>query len=121
MSTFAELQLQAHEISKSKGWYTSEAENIPGKLALIHAEVSEALEEYRNDKMELYYGRVVTTFPGGGKGVDSKPEGFGIELADVVIRVMDLAEYLKLPLEELIVEKMEFNKTRPFRHGGKKI
>lgn len=114
MSTFTELQREAHEISKSRGWYASEAENIAGKIALIHAEISEALEEYRNDNMELYYVEQGSFKP-------MKPEGFGVELADTVIRIMDLSEYLKIDLESLIKLKMEFNKTRPFRHGGKKI
>lgn len=39
------------------------------------------------------------------------------EMADVIIRVMDLAGALDLNLEEAIVAKLEHNKTRPMKHG----
>ncbi len=83
--------------------------NIPEKLALVHSEISEALEEYRdNSVVDLY----VET--------DGKPEGFGVELADAVIRIADLCGELGIDLEKCIKTKMEYNKTRPYRHGGKK-
>jgi NTP pyrophosphatase (non-canonical NTP hydrolase) len=50
-----------------------------------------------------------------------KPEGFGIELADAIIRIMDLAEWLDIDLAEMIGIKAEYNKSRPMRHGGKKV
>ena len=50
-----------------------------------------------------------------------KMEGVPSELADVVIRIMDLAEYYGIDLEKVIAEKHTFNKTRPFKHGGKKL
>jgi NTP pyrophosphatase (non-canonical NTP hydrolase) len=40
-------------------------------------------------------------------------------LADVVIRCFDMADYYKIDLESIIIEKMEFNKTRPYKHGKK--
>jgi NTP pyrophosphatase (non-canonical NTP hydrolase) len=81
---------------------------IPLKLALIHSEISEALEEYRGGRLLPYCGA-------GGK-----PEGFGVELADAVIRILDLAEALEIDLEAAIVDKHEFNVKRPYRHGGKR-
>ena len=76
------------------------------KLAMVHAEVSEALEEARktDDYQKIYYH---------GK----KPEGFGIELADAMLRIMDLAERRKVDLEKCIRLKVKFNKTRPSKHG----
>ena len=73
--------------------------NIPEKLCLIHSEVSEAMEAYRN--------RYV------GEGYDGVAE----ELADIVIRVFDLAEHLCINMEKEIVHKHETNKLRPIRHG----
>ena len=41
------------------------------------------------------------------------------ELADILIRVGDLARHCDLDLETAVKEKMEFNSTRGYRHGNK--
>lgn len=122
--TLAELVKDAHERSLRKGWWDEELSladgkpyldrelveaTIPEKLALIHSEVSEALECFRNGDMH----RFVPADTG-------KPEGFGTELADVVIRVADLCGALGIDLQQLVTEKSAFNETRPKRHGGKR-
>jgi NTP pyrophosphatase (non-canonical NTP hydrolase) len=104
---------KAHEMSRSKGWYDGEnaVRNVPEMLALIHSEVSEALEEYRvSDSL-------ADTSIRDEKG---KPVGFASEIADVVIRIGDLCGYLGIDLESAVEAKMAFNATRPHRHGGKK-
>lgn len=106
-----QIQATSHKIAADHGfWSTEEDRNVPSKLALIHAEISEALEEYREGRMELYYHNEVAP-PFG------KPEGFGIELADAIIRIGDLAEYLGINLEEMVRNKFEYNLSRPFKHG----
>lgn len=50
-----------------------------------------------------------------------KTEGIPSELADTVIRIFDLCGYYGIDLETAILEKMKYNKVRPYRHGGKII
>lgn len=100
------LMTVAHDIAIEKGWWEKER-GIPECLCLIHSEVSEALDEFRQNRGPHYLGE-------GGK-----PEGIAVELADVVIRIADLCGQYGWDLEEAIVEKLAYNSTRPYRHGGK--
>lgn len=106
--TLKDIQVEAYALAKSKGWWNCQRSVIEC-LCLMHSEISEALEEIRNGRQpaELYY-------EAGGK-----PCGFGIELADTIIRICDLAEHCGLDLGELVAMKQEYNSHRPFRHGGK--
>lgn len=82
-------------------------------LALVHSEVSEAVEAARDGEIGMT----------GGELIDDKivkPEGLVVELADAVIRIMHLCGELNLPLETAIIAKMLYNEQRPFRHGGRK-
>jgi NTP pyrophosphatase (non-canonical NTP hydrolase) len=129
------MQKRVHVTSVRHGWWADEeagsTKSIPEKLMLIVSEVSEALEEYRmKDKLPdgfHFLGQryqkgktgLVFEFRKGGSGKPMKPLGFRSELADIVIRVMDLAERHGIDLQKDIEEKMLFNETRPYRHGGK--
>lgn len=110
-----ELVKEAHGTSVRKGWYDGGAEafNVPEKLALVHSEISEALEEYRNHRVG-HLGDIRF------EGDNLKPEGFAVELADAVIRIGDLCGAMGIDLAEALEVKMRFNKTRPHRHGGKR-
>nr|DAM28428.1 MAG TPA: NTP-PPase-like protein [Caudoviricetes sp.] len=52
---------------------------------------------------------------------ERKPEGIAVELADAIIRILDFTASEGIDIESLILAKHEHNKTRPYRHGGKKI
>lgn len=103
---FKKIQSQVLRNNKKNGWH--EAERSDGTfIALMHSELSEALEWMRHD-----------TPPS-----DHIPNFNGVEeeLADLVIRVMDYAELRKYNVAEAIIAKIAFNKTRGIRHGGKVV
>jgi NTP pyrophosphatase (non-canonical NTP hydrolase) len=106
MRTIQEWCNYCNAVAIQHGWDFEERE-IPEKIALMHSELSEALEEYRKRNMKMYY---LPDSP--------KPEGFAVELADLLIRVFHMAGRLQLDLEPILEEKMSYNKTRPYRHGG---
>ena len=104
----AELQFDIHQTAKQKGWWTL-PRSFGDITALIHSEVSEAFEIYR-DGIEVDY--IWHTDNG-------KPEGIPIELADIIIRILDFAEQHHIDIEAAITDKMQYNTTRNYRHGGK--
>lgn len=104
-----ELAAAIHSCAIAHGWWNEER-SIPEVLCLIHSEISEALEEYRVNPSGL--SDIVF-------GPDDKPEGFAIELADVIIRTFDLCADLCIDIEDAVRVKMMYNATRPYRHGEK--
>lgn len=99
---FRMMQGEVHAVAKSKGRWDGERSNVEG-FALIHSKVSEAWEACQR-----------------GNPKDNRIPAFSeaeAELADVVIRVMDLAEARGWDVAGAIVAKHEYNKTRPYKHG----
>lgn len=113
--TLNDMADAAYSNSVTKGFWdntpkgTLRVETILAKLALIHSEVSEATEDARDGKLKT------RRIPDGPKA--GKPEGFGSELADILIRVGDLAKRMGIDLEDEVTLKMVYNSTRPRMHG----
>lgn len=72
---FTTFAAEAHRVAREKGWWDEQPED-EAVFANLHGELSEAWECYRDGAMDLYY-------------VGDKPEGWPVELADVVIRIAD--------------------------------
>jgi hypothetical protein len=103
---FTHYSKQIHQTAIEKGWW-AEDRNNGELLALIHSEISESLEALRKDNPP-----------------DDKLPEFSsaeVELADAVIRIMDMACARKWELGKAIIAKLNFNNTRSFKHGGKKF
>lgn len=118
-----ELVQEAHQNAVSKGWW-DEDRSFGEIIALMHSEVSEALEDYRNgrDITEVWYeNKELKTRLHDPITPNCKPCGIPSELADIVIRVFDAAGRYGIDLEKAITEKMAYNATRPHKHGGKVI
>ena len=101
---FNEMAELIHATAVAKGWWEAERNN--GEIiALMHSELSEALEAIRH----------------GNPPDDKIPEfnGAEAELADCIIRIMDMAPGRGWRIAEAIVAKMEYNTRRDYKHGGK--
>ena len=70
---------------------------VMAKLALVHSEVSEGVEGYRKGKMD-----------------DHLPhrDMLEVELADAVIRILDLAGGFGMDIGGAIIEKLAYNQKR---------
>lgn len=47
-------------------------------------------------------------------------DNFTEEIADTFIRLFDLCGYLDIDISKAVADKVEYNKTRPYRHGNKR-
>lgn len=94
-----QLCAETHESNRKAGWWDQESNTlvVPTKIALIVSECSEALEGHRK-----------------GLKDDKLPhrEMVAVELADVLIRVFDLAGFLGIPLGTILEEKAAYNQSR---------
>ena len=118
-----ELAKQIHENAKAHGFFDKE-KNIGEMLCLIHSEVSEALEADRNDRYSA--GTLMSVVNGWVSDKDfikaykKQVKGtFEEEMADIVIRVMDLCAFKNIDLEAHIKAKMRYNSLREYKHGKK--
>ena len=100
-----ELAAEIREINQAKGWslvvpedWTDE-DKIPARLALLHSEISEALEAFRGDNLGL----------------------FEEELIDVVIRALDILGGLSKDIDKALEDKMKANVRRPYQHGNRRL
>lgn len=129
---FNELAKEIHQNAVDHGWW-DEPRTFGEIVALCHSELSEALEEFRSGRPMVYkpcgIDRIVCQKEGCGfisedgtcEYMKDKPEGIAVEMADCIIRILDWAGKENIDMDAIIREKHAYNKTRPYRHGGKVI
>lgn len=106
-----DLQTRCYEQSKAAGFHDRDDKvGAVDRLMLTVSELSEALEELRDGHAvnEVYFRPDKPT----------KPEGFPVELADALIRILDLAETSGIrDFDRIVAQKLNYNLTRGYRHG----
>lgn len=132
-----ELAKEAHQIAVEHGWW-EEPPKFEATIALCHSELSEAFEEYRAGRPDVWHACAAGGHCQGAENCpvfshvenvedcpayDKKPEGKAVEMADCLIRILDWFGFKMategLDPQAIVLEKMAYNKTRPYRHGGK--
>ena len=124
---FNDFAKAVHENARNHGWY-DDKRSFGEIVALCHSELSEALEEYRNGKpMAYYYPETPCKCNLNAYATDldkwhgEKLEGIATEMIDCLIRILDWCGSEGIDVDRLVRLKHEYNKSRPYKHGGKVI
>lgn len=111
-----ELAKRIHQDNVERGFYDEKRE-LGTLLMLIVSEVSEALEADRKGRHVNISELTETEKTVGFK--EKIKDTFEDEIADTFIRLFDLVGYLNIDIESHINAKLDFNKTRGYKHGKK--
>lgn len=122
-SFLKELAEEVYEGNKSRGFWDTDQDNFPAKIALMHSELSEALEGDRKGihaQKNKYFSELAKGVPFEEAFRTNIKESVEDELADTVIRILDWCGATGIDIGWHIQEKLKYNDTRGRLHGGKK-
>lgn len=129
-----ELMADVHKTAVEHGWWDN-TPSFADTAVMCHAEISEAVDEYRNGMPMAYVmKRTCGECPDYSAGAsymetdmtkwtpNDKPEGIAVEMADCLIRILDwFGAHPELDLEAILTAKHTYNKGRSYRHGNKRL
>lgn len=102
------------EVNIANGWHDKPV-SIPEHVALLHSEVSELFEAYRKGALTHPCDKAEKM-----KGLGMEPlSNIEEEVADILIRALDLCSRNGLDPETICLSKLAYNASRGHRHGGK--
>ena len=119
-----EIQREIHQVNIEKGFW-EDRKNVGEVLMLIVSELGEALEAHRKSRkalVELFDAKAIDRTDAEDYQADFEQcikDTFEDEIADTVIRIFDMCEGFGIDLERHIELKLEYNRTRPYKHGKK--
>lgn len=106
MKTLQELAEEIRSVNRANGWNVTTPEDwegspykVPAVLMLIATEVAEAMEAFRHNNIE----------------------NFREEMADTLIRVLDCVAAFDPDFDKTVCDKIDKNRGRGYRHGGKRV
>jgi|TARA_R110000868_G_scaffold279694_2_gene539766 NTP pyrophosphatase (non-canonical NTP hydrolase) len=120
-----EIQKEIHKVNVKKGFWVGGDRNVGEMLMLVVSELGEAIEAHRSGRkalVELFNVKEIDRTEPSDYQNDFEQcikDTFEDEVADAVIRIMDMCEGLGIDLERHIDLKLEYNRTRPYKHGKK--
>jgi hypothetical protein len=123
-----------HKTASDHGFWPEQGRNLGEMLMLATSELAEALEEHRAGNGAHYYKYIMspalsmdwedrqriesmTRSELDHLGIRKKPEGVAVELVDCIIRCLDTLYDLDVDIDALVLEKMDYNNSRPHKHG----
>lgn len=137
--SLAEMAEEVRLVNEANGWFADER-SFGDDIALLHSEVSEAFEAYRHwglrdvtdeecpdawgergEDGEFFIQNHLDHLPEYNKDHVCKPEGVGSEFADVLIRLLDSCHRHGIDLDAEYERKVAHNRTRGWKHGGKRL
>jgi len=120
-----ELSKQVHDFEVRFGF---DNDDVPLRTSLIHSEISEAFEAFRNNKMfnPDAYAESLDINEDTEEAWKSRfkthiKDTFEDEIADSMLRLLQLCGKYNIDIEWHMREKMKYNETRGFKFGGKKF
>jgi hypothetical protein len=123
----ADAQRRVREVNEANGWFDADR-TFGDDIALLHSEVSEALEEFRDHGVHAYImgddddGTIIPIrVDHPAEYEHSKPLGVPSEAADILVRLLDFCERYDIDLGAEFEAKLAYNATRGHRHGGKTL
>jgi len=117
--TINEIAEKVHVLAREKGWYDKEEDEnqyIERICNNLHDEISELHESWRSCNLHLPCDKSADMITAGIEPITCLEE----ELADIIIRVLDSAQYFGIDIQKVILAKHEYNTGRTYRHGGKR-
>jgi uncharacterized protein YegP (UPF0339 family) len=136
-AVFSIMSELTHQVNTDNGWIDKDGirrhkdgteRTFGDEIALLHSEVSEALEEMRDGRMSRYYVKVdgdetvhIQLAPHQPYPSGQKPIGVPSEAADILVRLLDFCDKYDIDLYREWLAKVQYNATRGHRHGGKAL